>query len=67
LAFLNATSRHSLSTGENKLAADVVDIDVLGVEQFSVKNLLAELVFDFALNGSTQWSCSKRWVEANLD
>jgi hypothetical protein len=40
---------------------------VLGVEQLSVKNLLAELVFDFALNCTTQWSGTERWVESNLD
>jgi hypothetical protein len=64
---LQGTSSLADSVGENELVVDEVNVYVLGIVKLSVKYLLAELVFDLALNRTTQWTRTESRVETDFD
>jgi hypothetical protein len=51
---------------EYKLSPHKVNLDVAGVLEVTLKNLLGDAVFDLSLNGSAKRSCSEAWLPADL-
>ena len=58
--------RFTYVADEYEFATNEVNLDVAGVLELSLQNLLADLVFDFSLDSTAKRSCSKAWLPTNF-
>ena len=58
--------RFTYVADEYEFATNEVNLDVAGVSELTLQDLLTDLVLDFSLDGSAKRSCSKAWLPTNF-